>query len=76
MDSHSAEKIISSDKPTFQSQELASSEITEVELINPSGHRQEVHRNWSLWSALAVGIVSGNCWTALAGTLTVAISNG
>ncbi|KAL8913160.1 MAG: hypothetical protein Q9171_001954 [Xanthocarpia ochracea] len=76
MDSHSAEKKINSDKPTFQSQELGSTDIIEVELINPSGHRQEVHRNFSLSSTLALGIVSGNCWTALAGTLTVAISNG
>ena len=44
--------------------------------INASGHTQETLRHFSLLSLLAIGVVIGNCWTALAGTLVVAISNG
>lgn len=76
MDDRSLDKKLKDDKPEFQSVELGIANFEESECINPSGHRQEVHRNFSTWSVLAVGVVAGNCWTALAGSLTVAISNG
>lgn len=37
--------------------------------INASGHAQELDRNFSLLSLTAVGIVSGNAWTAGGGTI-------
>ncbi|KAL8646917.1 MAG: hypothetical protein Q9226_006655 [Calogaya cf. arnoldii] len=76
MDEHFPNEKLKDDKPVFQSEELGMASLDETECINPSGHRQEVYRNFSTWSVLAVGVVAGNCWTALAGTLTVAISNG
>lgn len=74
-DQLSNEKV-KADKLVFQSEASEIPNYEETECINPSGHRQEVHRNFSIWSVLAVGVVAGNCWTALAGSLTVAISNG
>ncbi|KAL8797911.1 MAG: hypothetical protein Q9182_007127 [Xanthomendoza sp. 2 TL-2023] len=76
MDIHPANAKLGNDEPSIQSKDMGIAEFADVECINPSGHRQEVHRNFSTWSALSVGVVTGNCWTALAGSLTVAISNG
>lgn len=41
----------------------------ELVSINASGHAQELDRNFSLVSLIAVGIVSGNAWTAGGGTI-------
>lgn len=76
MDDHPLDEKLKDDQPVIRSEELGITNSEDTECINPSGHRQEVHRNFSIWSVLAVGVVAGNCWTALAGSLTVAISNG
>ena len=55
--------------------ESASDEHPE-ELINASGHRQEVQRNFSLISICAVSITTGNTWIAQGGSVTTALSNG
>lgn len=39
--------------------------------VNISGHRQEVHRNFGLWSVCGVGIVTGNVWSALGGSIVI-----
>lgn len=44
--------------------------------INPSGHLQELDRNFSLWTLCGLAISSGNAWIALGGSVTVAIYNG
>ena len=41
--------------------------------INGSGHIQELERNFSLFSICSVGIVTGNTWAALGGSIAVAI---
>lgn len=50
--------------------------IEHGELINASGHIQEVQRNFNLLSLAGVGLVVGNVWPALGGTILVAIFNG
>lgn len=42
---------------------------TTAELINVGGHKQELDRNFSLLSISAVGIVNGNTWAALGGSI-------
>ena len=42
---------------------------TTVEVINAGGHKQELDRNFSLLSISAVGIVNGNTWAALGGSI-------
>jgi hypothetical protein len=37
------------------------------EVINASGHVQELERNFSLLSVCSVGICTGNTWAALGG---------
>jgi hypothetical protein len=44
--------------------------------INETGHVQELERNFSLFSICSVGIVTGNTWAALGGSIVVAIYNG
>ena len=39
------------------------------EIINAAGHKQELDRHFSLLSICAVGIVVGNTWTALGGSI-------
>jgi choline transport protein len=41
--------------------------------INESGHVQELERNFSLISICSVGIVTGNTWAAIGGSIAVAI---
>jgi choline transport protein len=44
--------------------------------INETGHIQELERNFSLLSVCSVGMVTGNTWAALGGSIVVAIYNG
>jgi hypothetical protein len=46
------------------------------ELVNASGHRQEVERNFSLISICAVAVTTGNTWIAQGGSVTTALTNG
>ncbi|KAF2493840.1 amino acid transporter [Lophium mytilinum] len=46
------------------------------EVVNASGHAQELDRNFSLLSICAVGICTGNTWAALGGSIVIAIYNG
>jgi choline transport protein len=46
------------------------------DLINASGHVQELDRNFNLLSAAGVGLVVGSVWPAVAGSILVAIFNG
>ncbi|KAJ9606647.1 hypothetical protein H2200_008655 [Cladophialophora chaetospira] len=46
------------------------------ELINASGHVQELDRNFNLLSAAGVGLVVGSVWPAVGGSILVAIFNG
>ncbi|KAB8298028.1 hypothetical protein EYC80_001800 [Monilinia laxa] len=44
--------------------------------VNETGHVQEVERNFSLLSICSVGLVTGNTWAALGGSIATAIYNG
>lgn len=46
------------------------------ELVNASGHRQELERNFSLVSICAVAVTTGNTWIAQGGSVVTALSNG
>ena len=51
---------------------MADSESPKLD-INETGHVQELERNFSLFSICSVGIVTGNTWAALGGSIAVAI---
>ena len=44
----------------------------EGELINVSGHVQELDRGFGFWSICSIGILSDNAWGAGGGALVVA----
>ncbi len=44
--------------------------------VNETGHIQELEQNFSIFSLCSVGIVTGNTWAALGGSIVVAIYNG
>lgn len=50
--------------------------IKDADLINASGHKQELDRNFGLLAAAGVGLVVGNVWPAVGGSILVAIFNG
>lgn len=37
--------------------------------VNVSGHKQELQRNFGLWSLCGLGITSGNVWIGLGGAI-------
>jgi choline transport protein len=39
------------------------------ELVNASGHRQELERNFSLLSICAIAVTTGNTWIAQGGSV-------
>lgn len=46
------------------------------ELVNASGHVQELRRHFSLLSLAGVGLTVGNVWPAVGGSILVALYNG
>lgn len=46
-----------------------SPELSAADLINASGHKQELERNFSLLSLCAIAITSGNTWVAIGGSV-------
>jgi len=51
-------------------------ESTDVLVLQALGHKQELQRNFSVYSIAAMGFVNGNAWSALGGSILVAIYNG
>lgn len=67
------EKIIGSDQDHHQAKEPSYSSANEASipsvLINASGHRQELDRNFRLINIVGLGVTSGNTWIALGGSI-------
>ncbi|KAI8933825.1 hypothetical protein NX059_009527 [Plenodomus lindquistii] len=51
-------------------------EVVVGEVLNASGHKQELERNFSLLSICSIGITTGNVWAALGGSIVIALYNG
>ena len=49
---------------------------TSGQLVNASGHVQELDRNFGFWSVFCNGLMTDNAWVAGGGTLVVALYNG
>jgi hypothetical protein len=54
--------------------EASAEERPSTELVNASGHRQELERNFSLLSICAVAVTTGNTWIAQGGSLVCSSS--
>ncbi|KAJ5534387.1 hypothetical protein N7527_000641 [Penicillium freii] len=47
-----------------------------VRLESALGHKQELSRNFGLWSLTSLGIVIANSWASTGGTIVAALQNG
>ncbi|TQB67712.1 hypothetical protein MPDQ_004906 [Monascus purpureus] len=63
-------------KPVKRCKEAEVESRAEEDLVNASGHRQEVDRNFGLFNIIGLGLSSGNTWIALGGSIVTAIGNG
>lgn len=61
-----SKKTGSSEKPP---EDLADDTLAVGEVLNASGHKQELERQFSLLSICSVGITTGNVWAALGGSI-------
>jgi len=61
------EKVIEQHK--IEPSEGSPSILASEDLINASGHRQELDRNFRLINICGLGITSGNTWIALGGSI-------
>ncbi|CAG8888272.1 unnamed protein product [Penicillium egyptiacum] len=50
--------------------------MDEVRLESALGHKQELSRNFGLWSLTSLGIVIANSWASTGGTIVAALQNG
>ncbi|KAF9875445.1 amino acid permease [Colletotrichum karsti] len=65
------------DNASFSEPQHASSHTTDNNpTVNASGHVQELERNYSLLSLAGLGLIVGNVWPAIGGSILVAIFNG
>lgn len=66
------------DEKTKATAELAAEDTNsnQGEMVNASGHKQELERNFSLLSICAVAVTTGNTWIAQGGSVVTALSNG
>lgn len=55
----------SNEKPRLEADDT----IAVGEVLNASGHKQELERQFSLLSICAIGITTGNVWAALGGSI-------
>lgn len=60
---------LSSDSPRLEADEA----VTVGEVLNASGHKQELERNFSLLSVCSIGITTGNVWAALGGSIVCSL---
>ncbi|KAK0614908.1 amino acid permease [Bombardia bombarda] len=63
------------EETTRQAAETETETETDIN-VNDSGHIQEVSRQFNLVSLAGVGLVVGNVWPAIGGSILVAIFNG
>lgn len=61
---------------SLRSAHSANGDLAVDDLINASGHVQELERNFNLLSLTGIGLVVGNVWPAAGGAILVALFNG
>lgn len=44
--------------------------------VNASGHRDELVRQYSIWSLCGLALTIDNAWVALGGSIAVSVANG
>ncbi|EED22181.1 choline transport protein, putative [Talaromyces stipitatus ATCC 10500] len=60
----------------FEAEESPVDDKAVGDVVNASGHKQELQRNFGLLSICAIAVTTGNTWIAQGGSVTVNIANG
>ncbi|KGO40238.1 Amino acid/polyamine transporter I [Penicillium expansum] len=71
--------MVVAEKQTAQIGESRLGNSTEIDTVRQEaalGHKQELVRNFGLWSVTSLGIVIANSWAATGGTIVTALMNG
>ena len=63
------EKVHEAEETVHSTDAELPSKSPDAGLINASGHRQELDRNFGLIHICGLGVTSGNTWMALGGSL-------
>ena len=66
---HSDEKRMPDDHPAYSDHE--STRLHAEDLINTSGHVQELDRTWGIWAIAGQALIADNAWAAGSGALVV-----
>ena len=72
MDS-SEEKVVDSENVTLDVDRKVSVVTESGEVVNASGHRDQLKRHFGLWSICGLALTVDNAWVALAGSIAVSI---
>ena len=72
MDS-SDEKVVDSENVTLDVDRKVSVVTENGEVVNASGHRDQLKRHFGLWSICGLALTIDNAWVALAGSIAVSI---
>lgn len=70
------EKLVVAAEQSSDSTAISNTDTVETREINASGHPQELERNFGLLSICGIGIITGNSWTALGGSIVCSSSRG
>ncbi|KAJ5811222.1 Amino acid/polyamine transporter I [Penicillium robsamsonii] len=71
--------MVVAEKQTAEIGESRPRNSTEIDTVRQEaalGHKQELVRNFGLWSVTSLGIVIANSWAATGGTIVTALMNG
>lgn len=68
------EKLVVAAEQSSDSTTKSTTETLDTREINASGHPQELERNFGLLSICGIGIITGNSWTALGGSIVCSSS--
>ncbi|VUC31955.1 unnamed protein product [Clonostachys rosea] len=79
-----AESSVAKSSPKLEEQTVATApsshhdkqDIDGAPAVNASGHTQELNRNFSLLSLAGIGLIVGNVWPGVGGSILVSIFNG
>lgn len=70
------EKLVVAAEQSSDSTTKSTIDTLDTREINASGHPQELERNFGLLSICGIGIITGNSWTALGGSIVCSSSHG
>jgi choline transport protein len=59
--------------PLFEGRGGTILSVVEGEEVNASGHRDQLQRQYSIWSICGLALTIDNAWVALGGSIVVAV---